>query len=118
LLAVGDRLEEGARLPIRLERIGEIVRDHDDSRGRIELKVDVEDVTRPHSRTLAMLGAHPDEKPRAPRGNRRPVGVFAERHPHGGFPPTAERLDHIWRNLDPGTRLAREKKCRLKSHAL
>src|ERR1051325_5012077 len=115
LLAVREALEEPSGGGLTSQRLREIGRDRHDALFRVELQVDVDDVTTGHPGLLTNVGAHAKHVLAAPRRHAAPVRVTVDRSPDLGS-SRAEALDHLGRHLDASGRLPARQDLRSEPH--
>src|SRR5580765_447191 len=92
-VAVGQPVERVASTRHGGQRVSEVGRYLDETRGGVQGEVELDDVTRRDTGDLAVLVAHAEQEPAAHRGDRGAEGRTADGHHDLGPPTAAELLD-------------------------
>jgi hypothetical protein len=103
---VGEPLERLARCRVALERRGQLGRNVELARRRVQLDPDLDLVAGRDARLLAHRRADREQELTPHPCHRRLIAVAAERHPDARPVAATERGDDLLRHPDPGRRLA------------
>src|ERR687887_1579053 len=116
LLAVGEPVEEPARLALAAQRAREIGGDGHLPRLGVELDLDVDLVAGRNAGGCAVLGVDANEEPVAPRCHGAAVGVAVDRDLDRRLPARPEDRDVLVGDVNPGGSLACGEESGTESH--